>query len=414
MLKKLLKPNPWLMICIASLFYSYEFFLRVSPSVMSKDLLMSFNITAKQVGLLSSYYFWAYTPMQLFVGVIIDHYKLKRIMLLATTCCFVGAWLFFEQVNFNIAGIGRFVIGFGSAFAFVIVLKLAADWLPNKFFGIISGVTTSLGMLGAIGGEYLLSKSITNLSYATTIDLILIIGLVLIIFSYLFITNNYKQIHKKGFSKELLMLAHSVYTVAKNKQLWVCAIIGSCLYMPTTFFAGQWAISYFIDVYHISNSDAAFASSLLFTGWIIGSPIVGVVSNKLGKRSTLLFIGTIGASITSILLLYIKTSFITNLILMFLIGFFSSAQILVFAIAHEISKPNLVATAIALTNMCTMFGGFVQQLIGVILDWNNILKITTYTEIDYQIALIPMPLSFFIGIIFCFFLKETYCKMQHK
>jgi MFS family permease len=414
MIKKSIKPNPWIMICIAILFYGYEFFLRVSPSVMTKDIILNFNITAKQVGLLSSYYFWAYTPMQIFVGVILDHYKLKSIMFLATISCLLGAWLFFEQLNFLSSSIGRFIIGFGSSFAFVIVLKLAAEWLPTKFFSIISGVTTSLGMMGAISGEYILSKTIKNFGYNNTTNIILFLGATLSILTLLFIQNSKLQKHKNKFIQELLMLTRSVYSVAKNKQLWICAIIGSCLYMPTTFFAGQWAVSYFIDVYHMSNTDAAFASSLLFSGWIVGSPLAAWLSNTLGKRSPLLFIGLIGACLTSMLLLYIKTAFLTNLFLMFFIGVFSSSQILVFAIAHEISESRLVATAVALTNMLTMFGGFIQQLIGFLLDWNNISNIITYTESDYQRALFIMPLCFLIGIIFCFFLKETYCKMQHK
>lgn len=408
------KPNPWLMIAIAAMFYSYEFFLRVSPSIMTKNLMVDFHISARQVGLLSSYYFWSYTPMQLFIGVIMDHYKIRILIISAIAACTIGAWLFFSQNSLFITGFGRLVIGFGSAFAFVAVLKITAEWLPNKYFSIISGVTTSLGMLGAISGEYLLSNTIDSIGYDNTINLILYFGIFLIVLASIFIKDHHKLKDSNKISEQLGSLYNSLLTVAKNKQIWINAIISAALYMPTTFFAGQWAISYFIDVHHVTTSQAAFASSILFIGWIIGAPLMGWLSNKVGRRNPFLFTCTSATIIASILLLYIPTNYAVNLVLMFIIGFFSSGQILVFAIAHEISASTLVATAIAFINMATMFGGFVQQFVGVILDSNNAGNTIAFNEYSYKIALSTMPICFFIGLIFCFFLKETYCKMQVK
>ena len=63
--------------------------------------------------------------------------------------------------------------------------------------------------------------------------------------------------------------------------------------------------------------------------------------------------------------------------------------------------------------MMIMLGGFLQPIVGIILDWSSPIKSTPFIESDYQLALIIIPICFAIGLIFCFFLKETYCKIQH-
>ena len=47
-------------IFVASLFYGYEFFIRVAPSVLTHDLMSSLNIDASMLGLLSASFFYGY------------------------------------------------------------------------------------------------------------------------------------------------------------------------------------------------------------------------------------------------------------------------------------------------------------------------------------------------------------------
>jgi fucose permease len=73
----------WFIWLLAAGFYFYEFVLRVSPSVMVDELMTSFGITASAVGVLSAFYLYAYAPMQLPVGLLMDRYGIKKILSLA-------------------------------------------------------------------------------------------------------------------------------------------------------------------------------------------------------------------------------------------------------------------------------------------------------------------------------------------
>ena len=70
----------WTIWVLAAVFYFYEFLLRISPSVMVPELMSSFGITASSVGVLSAFYLYAYAPMQLPVGILMDRYGIKKIL----------------------------------------------------------------------------------------------------------------------------------------------------------------------------------------------------------------------------------------------------------------------------------------------------------------------------------------------
>jgi len=144
---------PWIICGLGALFYSYEYFLRITPSVMTVELKHFFHIKDGALGSLSAYYYYIYTPMQLAVGLLMDRYGPRRLLTIATLCCVAGSLLFAATPILFVAEMGRFLIGFGSAFAFVGVMKLATIWLPRRYFAMFAGLATSMGMIGAIIGD---------------------------------------------------------------------------------------------------------------------------------------------------------------------------------------------------------------------------------------------------------------------
>ena len=109
----------WLVCALGAVFYSYEYFLRISPSVMEHALRDHFNLSATGFGLLSAFYYYAYVPMQLPVGVLMDRFGPRRLLTIACLICVVGTFMFGDTVLFGVAAAGRFLVGLGSAFAFL-------------------------------------------------------------------------------------------------------------------------------------------------------------------------------------------------------------------------------------------------------------------------------------------------------
>src|SRR5580700_10807591 len=108
--------QPWIICTIGMLFYCYNYFLRVSPSVMQTDLMQGLHITAYQFGNLAAFYYYAYTPMQIPVGMLYDRFGTRLMQFLACLTVVLGVFIFISADNLATASLGRFFIGLGSAF----------------------------------------------------------------------------------------------------------------------------------------------------------------------------------------------------------------------------------------------------------------------------------------------------------
>src|SRR6476660_5353350 len=118
--------QPWFICTLGMLFYCYNYFLRVSPSVMQNDLMQSLHINAYQFGTLAAFYYYAYTPMQVPVGMIYDRYGVRVVQFFACITAVLGVSIFISADTLWTASVGRLLIGLGTAFAYIGVLKLAS------------------------------------------------------------------------------------------------------------------------------------------------------------------------------------------------------------------------------------------------------------------------------------------------
>ena len=128
----------WAMWAIAASFFLLAYFARVAPSVMATSLMRTFHVSAFRLGTLSACFYYAYIGMQLPVGTLFDLLKTKTLLTIAVFLCGISCILFGFTNAIVIAETYRFIMGFGSAFAFVGALKIASIWLPANRFGVIA------------------------------------------------------------------------------------------------------------------------------------------------------------------------------------------------------------------------------------------------------------------------------------
>lgn len=413
--KKPISLFPWLVCGLGALFYCYEYFLRILPSVMTEDLLKMFSIGGVAFGNLVAFYYYAYTPMQLPVGIMMDRLGPRKLLVFASLICALGTYLFAHHY-LPMAQAGRFLVGFGSAFAFVGVLKLASLWFPPSRFAFIAGMATSLGMIGAMVGDIVLSKLVVSIGSNTTLYLAATVGVCLTIAMWLVIpeTNAIKT-PSAAASSELSYqeFFKAVFKLCKNPQMWLIGVIGSLLYLSLSGFAEVWGIPYLIRVHGLSSVSAATSISFVFLGWAIGSPMVGWISDKMGNRRYPIIVGALLGAVLFSLIIYfpVMTSHYLKLLL-FTFGVCSSTQIIVFPIARELNVEALAGTAIAVINSLVMLSGALSQpLIGKALDVLSGVHIKgnlmAFSTTSFQHALSVIPVAFVIAAGLTFFVKEV-------
>ena len=411
---------PWIVWGLGCAFYFYECLLGVSPSVMGDDLMRSFSVTSHTLGILSGVYYYSYASMQLPGGLLLDYFGPRKLLTLATAICAVSTIAFGMTHSFLMACIARLMIGFGSAFAAVGAMKLAANWFPSDRFALLTGIMVSFGMMGAIGGEEPLALMVESIGWRDSMIVLGSVGVVLAILIYAVARDvpqdehgNQKQTSPSTDDEPLLK---SLYQLVKNKQLWLIATYGGLMYMATPVFCGLWGVPFLMFKMGIAKATAARYISLVFLGWVIASPLWGLFSGRIGRRKPPLYIGSIGAALCSSLFIFapIESSY-TMQLLLFAFGVFSAGFLPAFAVAKEICSQKYVATGLSFMNMMNMIGiAIAQPLIGFILDlyWAGDLSngVRVYTMQAYHIGLSILPIGMIVSLAILPFVRETYCK----
>lgn len=404
------------MCALAACFYCYEYVLRIVPGIIEPELRQALgHLSASSFGALSAFYYFAYTPMQLPVGVMMDWVGTRKLLTIACLSCALGSWLFTLTPIFYISAIGRFLVGFGSAFAFVGVLKIADSWLPRQYLPLVAGLVTTLGMLGAVTGELALTVLIKTIGFHYVLDFLIASGVVLTVLISLFIKERsqekafVKSTRKHHFVKETLL-------VLANGQVWLVGLIGTFMFLSLSVFAEVWGKSYVITAFHMSEVEAALAVSLVFIGWGVGAPVMGWICDYVENKLLIILVTSCLAAVAILITLYVpglSTLFVN--ILLFLYGFFCSAEILVFILGKECCDEHLSGTAFATVNMIVMFGGaFLQPLVGSLLDltWSGKMEngLRVYSAEHYKIALSFLPMCLILSAILTFFVKGVSSK----
>jgi len=411
---------PWIVFGLGALFYIYEYVLRITPGVITTDLMSYFGINALVVSNLAAFYYYAYTPMQLPVGVLMDRFGPRRLLTIACLCCAIGSFMFGATTHLTIASIGRFLIGFGSAFAFVGVLKLATIWLPPNRFALVTGLASALGAVGAAVGFVSMQRIVDRINWHSMITLTAISGIILAV-AILFIIKDKPKNTKEEYSHvDWQSVLRGFVEVIKNPLIWINGFVGCLMYLPASVFAELWGKPYLQAAHGYSTDAAASGIALVFIGFAIGAPIYGLCSDVFKNRRIPLIIGAIlAASIFSIILYVPHLNHIIIDILLFFFGVSYGAQAIVFAIGRELSPGYAAATAIAVTNMFVMLSGSVfETTVGWFLKagWDHTIVNNTpvYSAIDFTHALTVIPIALLAGIILILILRETHADVSNS
>lgn len=407
----------WFIWGCSSLFYLYQFILRISTGVMAHDIMLDLHITQAEFGLVAGGYYLTYSLMQIPLGLLSDQYDTRKILMVSIFSCILGTICLSYATSMMEAYLGRLLIGFGSSAAFLTCIKNITIWFPPSYLPILVGLTVALGTLGAnIGGKSLALLS-NYLGWRYTFFSLSLLGVGVLCLSGSLFFKNYNKTpafharkpdltlnNKKGLPQYLLV----------SPQAWLIAGLYFLTYAPLSCIADTWGVSYLVEVYGLSQVKSAEICLMIYMGVAIGSPVMGYLSNKLCSRRIVLIFSTLLSSFTFLYIFYVPgvpPEFMKALF--FLFGLFLGGQKLAFTCICELMPKAVSGTAIGFINsICMLSGALLPALMGecLVLSSNSpsINCFKTVTAGDYAYAFLIPGFCLTMGFVVSFFVKETY------
>lgn len=389
-------------------FYFYQFIARSSfITVLTDEFMQYFNIDSKGLGVLGSCYYWVYTLMQIPAGIIVDRFKMKTVAIISTLICSLGLFILIATQNNVIAGFGEMLIGFGSSFAFILVVKSITQWFPASQLAIMTSISMALGCLGPVIGGPIVAKIVNSFYWVDVIKVFCLVGIGIALLMWFIVKENdeLKETQKEEEPSESMF--EVLKEILSSSQAWVLALMTMAIYAPLSALGDLWGVSFIKVAYNLDSQEATVANNMLYLGVVIGSPIIAYIANKIRSYKIPMVFGVAGAFVCLSIIVYLPAyvNAIMLFALMFLTGF-SCGSMLAYPLAIALFKKSYGATVTGFVNMMSMVSGIILlPTVGGIIHWSANGS-SDYTLRDFQYGLTSVLVFLLFGTLLSYFIKD--------
>ncbi len=389
---------------VTATFYFYQYIMRSAPAVMMPELSESFGLSALGVASIVGLFYYGYSPFSLVAGLTMDRYGPRQLLPLAAAIVGLGAFLF-ATGSPAAASVGRFLQGAGGVFALVGAIYIASKNFPASQAATLIGATQMFGMAGGSAGQFAVGPMIGGGLKWNYFWLILgIVGIAIAIILYFLLPSEPKTRSTDNWTKTA---AAAFKTVFRNPQSILCGLISGLLFVPTTIFDMVWGVRFLEDAHSMDYGSAVLRSATVPFGWIIGCPLLGYISDRLGRRKPVIIGGASLLLVCLALILFGPPGIFPPYVLGLTAGIASGAAMLPYTVIKEVNPPEYSGTATGVVNFINFT---FSALLGPVFGW--VLQRVSggaerLTVEHFQTTFRPLLYGVIIAIVLAFLLKET-------
>lgn len=385
-------------------FYFLDYVIRSAPAVMLPELVSNFNITELKLISIVGTYYYTYSTCSLIAGIALDKFGGKNSLFVGALILGIGCLLFL--ISSQVAGVsGRLLQGAGCAFAFPGCVYLASKGFSSKSLATAIGFTQCIGMLGGTAGQFVVGPWIEEGLNIDTFWLWSGIATIMTAFGLFFVIPTEKKAEESTEAGAKYVGYLEPYKIVfRNPQSWLCGIISGLLFAPTTIFAMTWAVAFFEKDKNFVFHDAAITSAMVAFGWVFGCPLLGFITDKIGRRKPVLIGGAIVMILSLLQLIYLPELYPAK-ISMFILGLGSGAAMIPYSVIKEANPDFVKGSATGAINFITF--GVTTLLNPLFSKWFGKSLGLSAGNLHFQHAILFWISGIVLAILISLLLKET-------
>src|SRR5215831_2077052 len=393
---------------ITAVYYFYQYTLRSAPAVMMPQLSAAFGLSATAVASMVGLFYYGYSPFSLVAGAAMDRLGPRRVVPLGAAAVGVGA-LLFASGNSQAASVGRLLQGAGGVFALIGAAYIANTNFPPSRAATLIGATQMFGMAGGSAGQFVVGPAMSGgTSWQTFWNFMGVLGLIIAIALFVLIPRRNSATATTSADPDWLKASgRALLAVFRNPQSIICRVISGLLFIPTTIFDMIWGVRYLQDAHGFEYADAVLRSATVPLGWMIGCPLLGAISDRLGQRKPVIIGGAAVLLACLTWILYGDPKVLPPYLVALVAGIASGAAMLPYTVIKEANPPQYGGTATGVINFLNFtFSALLGPVFGWLLAFVSGGN-TKFVHEHYQSAFQPLLYGVCLAIVLALLLKET-------
>jgi len=389
---------------LAAIYYFYQYLLRSAPSVMMPQLSEAFGMSALGVASLVGLFYYGYSPFSLVAGAAMDRLGPRKVLPIGAAVVGIGA-LLFATGHSGAASLGRVLQGAGGVFALVGAIYIATKHFSASKVATLVGATQMFGMAGGSAGQFMVGPIIgAGVAWTHLWIGMGIAGLLLGVILLMVLPKDEPAAKPANWFTSTVQPFGVVF---KNPQSILCGLIAGLLFIPTTIFDMVWGVRYLQEAHGIDYASAVMRSAAVPFGWIIGCPLLGFISDRLGRRKPVIFGGAAVLLVCVAWMLFGRIDTFPPYIIGLVAGLASGSAMLLYTVIKEANPPQNSGTATGVINFLNFtFSALLGPVFAWLLHHISGGGIPMETE-HYQTAFAPLLVGIAVAIALTFFLRET-------
>lgn len=393
----------WTVWVVGLLTYLVAVFHRSSLAVAGLAATERFDITAAQLASFTVLQLLVYAGMQIPVGLLVDRYGSRSVMLTGSALMAVGQAVFALADDFAIAVPARVLIGMGDAMIFICVLRLVARWFPVSRIPFVTQLTGTLGQLGALAAAVPMTLALRDLGWTGAYLVASALGVVVTLLVILVVRDSPEQRSMRGPRLSLTSVRQSLAASWAQPG----TRLGFWMHFTTQFSATTlgllWGYPFLVRGEGLSPALAGTLLSVMVLAMAASGPVLGYLVGRHPWHRSTLVLGIVWAIVVvwTVVLLWPGDAPLPMLVLLLVVaGIGGPASMIGFDLGRTSNPADRMASASGIINQ----GGFSASLVcvlavGLVLDWRTPGSSTAYTPEAFRWAMSVQYVLWAIGLV---------------
>ncbi|MFC7202813.1 MFS transporter [Haloferax namakaokahaiae] len=399
----------WALLAVGFLLVSFH---RVTTAVLAEDLSRAFETTGAELGLLHASFFYIYAGLQLPAGILVDRAGSRRVAAGGLLVMALGVFGFALAPTYAISFASRALLGLGGSVLYTATLRFLANWYRPDEFATMTGWTVAAAGMGGVLASTPLALAIDAADWRSVLLAIGVAGVGLAVLTFLLIRDRPQDagftplsgVESPTSSVELSAVIENTKLVLRERETW---LLGTMLFLVLGVnfsFLGLWGVPYIANLYEVSVQTASLVVFAGNVGFLLGSPLMGTLSDRLGYRTELIVVScTLFTLAYGLLLVTVTPPLFVAAGLLFVALFVMGGTIIAFTVIKERHDAEASATATGAINSVGYFGAAIlPAVMGYALDtyWTGetLAGARVYTAAGYRVAFAIATVSGIVAV----------------